>query len=112
MLGISLLLFPKLALGLSGFETGVAMMPLVKGEPGDDESRPLGKIRNTQHLLFTAAVTMSVFLITSAFVTTLLIPAADFRSPGPNGQLAGPANGRALAYLGAPLSGKRLWNPL
>ena len=99
MLGISLLLFPKLALGLSGFETGVAMMPLVKGELGDDESRPLGKIRNTQHLLFTAAVIMSVFLVTSAFVTTLLIPAADFRSPGPNGALAGPANGRALAYL-------------
>jgi len=99
MLGISLLLFPKLALGLSGFETGVAMMPLVKGEPGDDESRPLGKIRNTRHLLFTAGVIMSVFLITSAFVTTLLIPAADFRSPGSNGELAGPANGRALAYL-------------
>ena len=99
MLGISLLLFPKLALGLSGFETGVAMMPLVKGDPGDDESRPLGKIRNTRHLLFTAAVIMSVFLITSAFVTTLLIPAADFRSPGPNGELAGSANGRALAYL-------------
>jgi len=99
MLGISLLLFPKLALGLSGFETGVAMMPLVRGEPEDDETRPLGKIRNTQHLLFTAAVIMSVFLITSAFVTTLLIPAADFRSVGPNGELAGPANGRALAYL-------------
>ncbi len=75
------------------------MMPLVKGELGDDESRPLGKIRNTQHLLFTAAVIMSVLLIASAFVTTLLIPAADFRSPGPNGELAGPANGCALAYL-------------
>src|SRR5437660_12899936 len=75
------------------------MMPLVRGELGDDENRPLGKIRNTRHLLFTAAVIMSVFLITSAFVTALLIPVADFRSLGRNGELAGPANGRALAYL-------------
>ncbi|HTZ58851.1 MAG TPA: hypothetical protein VMB49_12165 [Acidobacteriaceae bacterium] len=86
IIGISCLLFPRLALGLSGFETGVAVMPLV-------ESDSLAtRIRNTQHLLATAAIIMSVFLMATSFITTLLIPAVDFRE-------GGPANGRAVAYL-------------
>lgn len=92
MLLAAALLFPKLALGLSGFETGVAVMPLVRGEEGDDESRPAGRIRNTRRLLLSAALVMSVMLLGSAFVTTLLIPAEAFAA-------GGPANGRALAYL-------------
>lgn len=92
MLAVSAFLFPKLALGLSGFETGVAVMPLVKGESGDTEEQPTGRIRNTYKLLTTAALIMSFFLITSSLVTTVLIPAAEFQ-PG------GSANGRALAYL-------------
>lgn len=92
MVGIAVLVFPKLALGLSGFETGVAVMPQVKGEDGETEENPVGRIRGTRTLLLTAAVIMSSFLITSSFITTLLIPQAQFQ-PG------GEANGRALAYL-------------
>src|SRR5664280_2910303 len=92
MVGIALLVFPKLALGLSGFETGVAVMPQIAGEPGEPEDRPVGRIRGTRRLLTTAAVIMSVFLITSSIITTVLIPQDEF-------QQGGEANGRALAYL-------------
>ncbi|MFF2777572.1 amino acid transporter [Streptomyces sp. NPDC058052] len=92
MIGVALLVFPKLALGLSGFETGVAVMPHVKGDPGDTEARPAGRIRDTKKLLTTAALIMSVFLICTSFITTVLIPHEEFES-------GGKANGRALAYL-------------
>ena len=92
MLGVALILFPKLALGLSGFETGVAVMPLLRGDAGDDPKRPQGRIRNAKKLLLAAAVIMSFFLVGSSIVTTLLIPAHEF-------QKGGEANGRALAYL-------------
>src|SRR5690242_5683594 len=54
VIGISLLVFPKLALGLSGFETGVAVMPLVKGDQTDQQEKPKGRIRNTKKLLVAA----------------------------------------------------------
>src|SRR5438105_28764 len=92
MIAVALLLFPKLALGLSGFETGVAVMPLVEGDPNDDPARPEGRIRNTKKLLRTAALIMSVLLIGSAIATTLLIPPAEFKD-------GGQASGRALAFL-------------
>ncbi|MFF8945906.1 amino acid transporter [Streptomyces sp. NPDC014864] len=92
MIGVSLLVFPKLALGLSGFETGVAVMPHVQGDAGDTEEKPKGRIRDTKKLLTTAALIMSVFLIATSFITTVLIPAKEFRA-------GGQANGRALAYL-------------
>lgn len=109
----ALLLFPKLALGLSGFETGVVVMPLVKGN-GDltkediknihiskfpDETLPpriekhlAGRIRNGKKLLSGAALIMSVMLVGSSVVTTMLIEPEKFQ-PG------GPANGRAISYL-------------
>ncbi|BCW76868.1 amino acid transporter [Arthrobacter sp. NicSoilB11] len=89
---IALLVFPKLALGLSGFETGVAVMPQVRGAADDTEENPAGRIRGARRMLTTAAAIMSVFLLTTSFITVVLIPEQEFQ---PGGQ----ANGRALAYL-------------
>jgi hypothetical protein len=112
IVAVSLILFPRLALGLSGFETGVAVMPLVRGDTdltendwedihstrtgraAEPRTQKLlqGRIRNTRKLLRTAALIMSVMLIASSLVTTMLIPAEKF-------QEGGEANGRAIAYL-------------
>ena len=92
MMLIAWLVFPRLALGLSGFETGVSVMPLVEGCPTDTPAQPTCRIRNTWKLLTLAAILMSAFLLTSAFTTTLLIPQEEFVE-------GGRANGRALAFL-------------
>ncbi len=89
----AVILFPQLALGLSGFETGVSVMPLIRGSESDQhEKRPNGRIRNTRKLLLTAALIMSVMLILSSFVSALLIPPHAYRE-------GGPASGRAIAYM-------------
>ncbi len=87
-----LIFFPKLALGLSGFETSVAVMPLIRGDHGDDPQRPTGRIRNAKKLLITAAIIMSFMLFGSSVVTAILI---DPHSLEPNGAAAN----RALAYV-------------
>lgn len=113
MIGTALVVFPKLALGLSGFETGVVVMPLVKGDGaavtyeslsphltrGPEKPAELaGRIHNTRKLLTGAALIMSFLLLGSSIVTSMLIPAEAF-SPETATQEAGAANGRALAYL-------------
>jgi hypothetical protein len=92
MFVLTIALFPKLALGLSGFETGVAVMPLVKGDGHGDAAVLQSRIANTKKLLTVAALIMTVLLVGSAIVTTTMIPSAALQ-PG------GPADGRALAYL-------------
>jgi len=94
----ALLVFPKLALGLSGFETGVSVMPLIDGGEIDKDHNPRkdgapkGRVSNTRKLLVTAALIMSVMLLLSSFVTTMLVAPKDYRE-------GGDAAGRALAFL-------------
>ncbi len=92
MVAMAVLVFPKLALGMSGFETGVAVMGHVEGSADDTDENPAGRIRNTKRLLATAAVIMSFYLVASSLVTTWLIPEREFQD-------GGQASGRALAYL-------------
>ncbi len=117
----ALLLFPKLALGLSGFETGVVVMPLIKSDTdlpngdkrkmihlsahlseapvSDEMERHLSqRIRNGKKLLTGAAVIMSFMLIGSSIITSMLIPAEKFVE-------GGEANGRAISYLAHTMIG-------
>lgn len=102
---VSLVSFPKLALGLSGFETGVAVMPIVESP---------NRIEKTRKLLATAAIIMSFLLIGSSLATSVLIPEKEFcpqidcadterLHELPDfcacGMEKGKANGRALAYI-------------
>lgn len=95
----SAVLFPRLALGLSGYELALTSMPLVRGDRGDRSAEPHGRVRNTRVLLAVAAVVMCVLLLASTLVTTVLVPADALTTDGR-------AANRALAYLahGQPLA--------
>lgn len=121
LVAASLWFFPKLALGLSGFETGVVVMPLVKSdeplpaekkaslrrttayaETGLDEAEKrylASRIKNGKKLLSGAALIMSLMLVGSSIVTSMLIPPELFQ-PG------GAAYGRAISHLAHTLLGE------
>jgi hypothetical protein len=92
------LVFPKLALGLSGFETGVSVMPLVRDDTKGG-GPPLGRIRDTRRLMVTAALLMSGLLVGSSLVTTTLIPPEALA-------VGGKASGRALSFIAHALVGE------
>ncbi len=111
---LCLLLLPQLALGLSGFELSLIVMPQVKGEPGETELEPRGRIRNTRKVLVVAAAVMSLFLLGSSLVATVLIPPEALATraildPATQAEkvVGGAADNRALAYLahGGPITG-------
>ncbi|MDO5619016.1 amino acid transporter [Kocuria sp.] len=106
---VAVLVFPKLALGLSGFETGVTVMPQLSGarhrgsqrrrthQPSPTSTH--AKVVGSHRLLTVSALIMAFFLMTSSVVCTVLIPQEAFRE-------GGPANGRALAYLAHQIFGE------
>jgi hypothetical protein len=97
ILVLSLLLFPKLALGLSGFETGIAIMGIIKGDETDTPENPVGRIRNTKKLLLSAGLIMSFFLIGSSIVVSTLIPSENLIAA--SNMVGASAKDRALSFL-------------
>ena len=98
-LGVALWSFPQMALGLSGFEMIMTVVPRSAAAHGPTDNTPTRRVRNTRKLMVVAASIMAVYLVSAVAVTTLLVPHAEL-TPG------GAAEHRALAYLahGSPLA--------
>lgn len=99
MVAVALLLFPKLALGLSGFETGVAVMAHVRGRADDRSDVPAGRIANTRKLLITAAVIMSLMLLGSSVVVSTLIHPDEITPVTAGGDLPRDASGAEITHV-------------
>ncbi len=91
-LGVALWCFPQMALGLSGFELIMTVVPRVRGLSTLGEPTIAVRVRNTRKLMFVAAAVMAVYLLSAVLVTTLLVP-------GPALEPGGDAQHRALAYV-------------
>src|SRR5437588_6948540 len=103
MAAICFLSFPKVALGLSGFELSMVVMPLVKGHAADLPADPRSRVRHVRQLLVVSAAIMALYLLGSALVATTLIPPEAFTT-------SEKATNRTLAYLahgGSLVDGKQ-----
>jgi hypothetical protein len=92
LLRVALVSFPYVALGLSGFELSMAVVPMIRGRDDDDPEYPRQRIRNMRKLLVTAATVMACGLMGSVTVVATLIPMREFDEQGA-------AVHRALSYL-------------
>ena len=84
MIAVALLVFPKLALGFSGFETGVAVMPLVRGDLPNRPEHRKAYFGCTNHERISVG--------SSVVTTRAHSEPQEFRK-------GGEANGRALAFI-------------
>ena len=93
-----LVVFPQMALGLSGFEMILTVVPQVSGGMGQKDDSTAGRVRNMRKLMLTAATIMAIYLLSAVLVTTLFVPRAELGTDGT-------AEHRAIAYLahGSPL---------
>ena len=98
MIAAALLVFPKLALGLSGFETGVAVMPLVEGSPATTPSGRRAGSRTRRSCCRTAALIMTR-------------PAAGEQLRNHAAHSAGgvPGRGRSVRAARWPISPTSIW---
>lgn len=87
-----LLVFPQLALGISGFELSMTATPLIYGGSGDEEVQKRRRIRRARWMLCALTLIMGVFLIGATLVTTIQIEPSQFTTEKG-------AQHRALAFL-------------
>ncbi|HVU87132.1 MAG TPA: hypothetical protein VHD36_07415 [Pirellulales bacterium] len=99
--------FPQMALGLSGFEMILSVVPQVSGGVGTEEERIARRVRHTRKLMLIAASIMAVYLVSAVAVTTWFVPFSQLEH-------GGAAENRALAYIahGSPLATGAALNPM
>lgn len=89
---LMLIIFPQLALGISGFELCMTTTPLISGEPGNEVEQKRHRVSRSRWMMFWLTIIMAVFLIATTLASTLAIPLAKFTTEKE-------AQHRALAFL-------------